>query len=128
MTAGTQGAAYIEVTVDRQALPAKGRRNCFWRISLGSTANGADGEASVRVVGAARRAGGPCTNGVTESARLVFSRAWPVEQAVTGRGMRLGCTRVNFEPWFQYPAELARRGAKPPRAAWSSAASWGGGH
>ena len=81
----------------------------------------------MRVVGAARRAGGPCTNGVTESARLVFSRAWPVEQAVPGRGMRLDCTRVNFEFWFQYPAELARRGAKPPRAAWSPAASWGAG-
>ena len=61
----------------------------------------------MRVVGAARRAGGPCTNGVTESARLVFSRAWPVEQAVTGRGMRLWPHKSGFWALVLCPAELA---------------------
>ena len=44
----------------------------------------------------------------------MFRRALPLEQAVTGRDMRLSCTGADFEPWFQYPAECARRVEKAP--------------
>ena len=82
----------------------------------------------MRVVGTARRAGGPCTNGVTESAHLVFSRAWPVEQAVTGRGMRLWPHKSGFWALVPYPAELARRGAMPPPGGMVAHGILGGGH
>ena len=44
----------------------------------------------------------------------MFRRALPLEHAVTGRDMRLSCTRTDFELWFDYPAECARRVEKAP--------------